>query len=97
MHTIRNDTSCLLQTVYLAEIGIQSLQDYEEKGGVSASSPLMLHLSDEDEGVGLEGGASSGGGGGGRGRKGGKRGREEVVNGDEVCAEPIAKRRYAYM
>lgn len=49
MRTIRNDTAALLQTVYLAEIGIQSLQDFE-KGGVIGSasfSSLMPILGDE--------------------------------------------------
>ena len=53
MHSVRTDVASLLQTVYLAEIGIQSLQDYD-KGGVASSTPLpsiiptMLPMSDDD-------------------------------------------------
>lgn len=37
MRTVRNDTASLLQTVYLAEIGIQSLQDCLTGGGVGGA------------------------------------------------------------
>ncbi len=57
MHSVRNDTASLLQTVYLAEIGIQSLQDCLKGvvgGGVDGGTPLppMPPL--------LEGGVSGG-------------------------------------
>lgn len=84
MHTIRNDAAFLLQTVYLAEIGIQSLQDYD-KGGVVGSTPFssfMLDLSNEDS---LEGGGKVGGE---------KRGvAAEGVDSSRGYDEPPAKRR----
>lgn len=52
---VRTDTASLLQTVYLAEIGIQSLQDLE-KGNVANSTTFtgglgpMLDVSSDDDG-----------------------------------------------
>ncbi len=43
MRIIHNDTASLLQSVYLAEIGIQSLQGYEKGGGVN-SSPVTSFM-----------------------------------------------------
>ncbi len=40
---IRTDAASLLQTVYLAEIGIQSLQDID-KGGVINSTPFTTGI-----------------------------------------------------
>ena len=56
MHAIRKDTATLLQTVYLAEIGIQSLQDSEKEGVVGSTPfpPFTLDLGSDnssDEGV----------------------------------------------
>lgn len=87
MHTIRNDTAFLLQTVYLAEIGIQSLQDYD-KGGVSGSSTFpsfMLDLSNEEP--------SEGSGNEVREKRGGVMGGAEALNSSGGYEESPAKRR----
>ena len=46
MHSVRNETASLLQTVYLAEIGIQSLQDCLKgpPGGVGNGTPHLPPL-----------------------------------------------------
>lgn len=41
MRIIRTDTAALLQTVYLTEIGLQSLQDYSKQGANGSLSNLM--------------------------------------------------------
>ena len=52
MRNVRNETASLLQTVYLAEIGIQSLQDCEKGGmpGPASFNSLMpiLGVSGDD-------------------------------------------------
>jgi len=41
MRIIRTDTAALLQTVYLTEIGLQSLQDFSKQGSTGNLSNLM--------------------------------------------------------
>lgn len=41
IRTIRADAATLLQTVYLTEIGLQSLQDFDKQGGSGGLSSLM--------------------------------------------------------
>ena len=42
MRIIRTDTAALLQTVYLTEIGLQSLQDFSKQGSTRLQNQSLL-------------------------------------------------------
>ena len=44
IRTVRTDTATLLQTIYLTEIGLQSLQDFDKQGQGSSSSGGLSSL-----------------------------------------------------
>lgn len=92
VRTVRNDVAALLQTIYLAEISIQSLQDYE-KGSVLGSSPLpsilpILDVADVDSMEDAKDGNHSQGGGAEEAEA------ELAGNGSAYDVLPPAKRRY---